>query len=194
MIKNLLHWMGLLMAVILLPAVASAQYKNTTGESTPPIQNQAKQKQSDVHRRFIGGMFGGGFSTYNSFVQVSPIFGYKITPKFHLGTRLTYIYESFKDPSVGVRYNLHSYGGGLFSRYLFYRFLFAQVEYELLSIPVYPYKGNRRAVNSFFVGGGIIQNVGKSGFSTITVLYNLHDTVYSPYSNPLIRVGFGISF
>ncbi len=167
---------------------ATAQYTNTTGMREGKV-TQKKRGFADRSRWFVGGMLGGGFSTYSSYAQVSPLIGYKVTPKFHVGTRLTYIYQSFKDYS-GRRVNLHIYGGSLLGRYRLFDFLFVQSEYEILSVPVYPYEGSRTAVNSLFVGGGLMQSAG-NGFATIGIYYNLLDSPNSPYSNPLIRIGFG---
>ncbi len=171
----------------LLTTHTEAQYRNLSGE------RQQKQKSYEPSRWFAGGMLGGGFSSTDSYIQIAPIIGYEVTPEFQVGTRLNYIYQSYKD-FYGQKYNLNNYGGSLFLRYRFFKYLFAQTEYEILSVPVYPYELNRRAVNSFFIGGGIIQSLGGSGFFTMTILYNLLDSEYSPYSNPLFRVGFGFGF
>ena len=74
--------------------------------------------------------------------------------------------------------------------------LFAQVEYELLSVEymIDPVTSSRRSINSLFIGGGLYQSMGGKGFATIAILYNVLETQYSPYSNPLIRVGFGVGF
>jgi hypothetical protein len=42
------------------------------------------------------------------------------------------------------------------------------------------------------VGGGIKQEIGVNSFLTLMLLYNLNETVNSPYSNPVIRVGFAV--
>ncbi len=74
--------------------------------------------------------------------------------------------------------------------------LFAHVEYEVLSIEYAhdPTTDMRKTINSLFVGGGLYQQMGSRGFATIAVLYNLLETEYSPYSNPVIRIGFGVGF
>ncbi len=177
-----------------LPVSSVAQYNNTTSQSVSKEQIRRHNRQRGTSKWFTGGMVGGGFSTNSSYFEVAPIIGYKATPKFYTGTRLTYIYQSYKSSYSGMRYNLHIYGGSLFARYILYKSLFAQTEYEILSVPVYPFEGSRRSVNSLFVGGGFMQQIGRTGFSTISILYNILDNEYSPYSNPLIRIGFGFGF
>lgn len=190
--KKLFLIIIVLTTILLFPQLLSAQYENTSGQEGSVQKHKTTGYKPS--RWFTGGMLGAGFSSYSSYVQVAPIIGYKVTPAFHVGSRITYIYEGFKDNYTGRKYNLHNYGASLFTRYALFKFLFLQAEYEVLSVPVFPYEGERRAVNSFFVGGGIMQNFGGSGFATISILYNVLDDQYSPYSNPLIRIGFGVGF
>ena len=139
---------------------------------------------------FVGGMIGGSFSNYGGSFEISPLVGYKVTENFHVGTRLTYIYSKYN----GKSYN--DYGGSLFGRYRFLDFLFGHVEYEVLSVQYVNvnYEDERRTISSLFVGGGLFQSVGGRGFATIAILYNVLETEYSPYSNPVIRIGFGVGF
>jgi len=175
-----------------------AQYENTSGKTQEGKVNKQKQKPM-VRKWFTGGMIGAGFSSYSTYVEIAPIVGYKITPDFHVGTRITYIYNSYKFiyqtvPPTEERVNLNHYGASLFLRYQFFKFLFAHVEYEALSFDLYKdLRGRDRIwVNSLFVGGGIYQNVGGRAFMTVAILFNLLDNEYSPYSNPMFRIGFGI--
>lgn len=186
---------------ILLSALTAspllAQYENTSGKKQEGKVIK-KQQKPIVRRWFTGGMIGAGFSSYSSYVEIAPIVGYKITPDFHVGTRITYIYNSYKvytGPTTEKRINLNHYGASLFARYIFFKFLFAHVEYEALNFDYYDYtigQHDRRWVNSLFVGGGLYQKVGGRGFMTFAVLFNLLDNQYSPYSNPIFRIGFGI--
>jgi len=140
---------------------------------------------------FVGGMIGGSFSNYGGSFEISPLVGYKVTEDFHVGTRLTYIYSKYN----GKSYN--DYGGSLFGRYRFLDFLFGHVEYEVLNVDISLYNDPQREsriINSLFIGGGLFQTMGGRGFATIAILYNVLETEYSPYSNPVIRIGFGVGF
>ena len=140
---------------------------------------------------FVGGMIGGSLSNNGGSFEISPLVGYKITDDFHVGSRLTYIYSKYD----GKSYN--DYGGSLFARHRFLEFLFAHVEYEVLNVDIsFVSDPNResRIINSLFVGGGLFQQMGGRGFATIAILYNLLETEYSPYSNPVMRIGFGVGF
>ena len=153
-------------------------------------QNLGSASSSEVKANpwFVGGMIGGSFSNYGGSFEISPLIGYKITPDVHVGSRITYIYSKYS----GKSYN--DFGGSIFGRYRFLKMLFAHVEYEVLSVEylTYNYENDRRTINSLFVGGGLYQSMGGRGFATIAILYNLLETEYSPYSNPVIRIGFGI--
>jgi len=137
---------------------------------------------------FVGGMIGGSFSNNGGSFEVSPLVGYKITDDFHVGSRITYIYSKY----FGTSYN--DYGGSLFARQRFLKMLFAHAEYEVLSIEYNNVQNEkfRMTINSLFLGGGLYQQMGGRGFATIAILYNVLETKYSPYSNPVIRIGFGV--
>ena len=173
---------------------AYAQYENTSGQKKEgDVKKRPKPQQPK--RWFVGGMFGAGFSSYSSYIEISPLVGYKITPDFHVGTRITYIWNSYQyqtGPYVNERVNLHHYGASLFARYVFFKGLFGQVEYEALSFDYYQLP--REWINSLFIGGGYYQNIGGRGFATFAILFNVLDNIDSPYTNPVIRIGFGGSF
>lgn len=190
----------LCLSFLFLPNALQAQYKNLTQSDSTHFQQQVGQvqkvnsskKESSAYRLFFGGGIGGGYSTYNSYIQIAPVVGYRITPKVQIGTNLTYLHQWFKN-FAGNKYNSSIYGGSLFLRYIFWKFLYAQTEYEILSVPdYYSTDANaRRTVNSLFAGLGFIQPLSGRSFFTVSVLYNFLDDKYSPYENPLIRVGFG---
>ncbi|MCX6285957.1 MAG: hypothetical protein NTY96_02435 [Bacteroidetes bacterium] len=109
------------------------------------------------------------------------------------------------------------YGGRVFLRYylrsIFHSWignLFAHAEYEYLAYiqPFHsdPYNGyiydpyNNRlspgqstvSYNSVLIGAGYSQPIGGRVFMDILILFNLNDAYYSPYSNPVFRIGVGV--
>jgi hypothetical protein len=175
--------------------ISNAQYENTSNQ----VQQQQAVKKPKVNRWFAGGMLGAGFSSYSAYVSVEPLIGYSITPSFQVGARFTYIYNSFTiyNGFQDVRYNLNSFGAGVFSRYIIYKGIMAEVEYENLNleyVDYYSFNEGRMWVPSLFLGGGYIQTVGGRGFASIAILWNVLENEYSPYVNPLIRIGFGVGF
>ena len=168
---------------------------------------QSEDEWADIRpidRLFFGGNFGLMFGTVTN-IEISPLVGYYLTPRLAAGggTR----FEYYRDKGYYAPYQTTIYGANLFSRYTIIRNLgeglniglntgiFAQVEYEALSLdrayfePPYTEEG-RFWVHSVLVGGGFIQPIGRRSAFILTVLYNLNETARSPYSNPIVRVGF----
>lgn len=165
--------------IFFISSTSYAQYQNL---------GNANQGEIKSNPWFVGGMLGGSFSNNGGSFEISPLVGYKVTPDFRVGTRITYIYSKF----YGRSFN--DYGGSLFAQHRLLNFLIAHAEYELLSVEFVDdmNKNQRRAISSLFLGGGLFQSMGGRGFVTIMILYNVLETQYSPYSNPVIRIGFGV--
>lgn len=169
-----------------------------TGFSTLQAQGSIRNTDENVQSKWVfGGGFGMGFSTYGSSIQLSPTIGYRATPKLEAGVRLLYNFYSIKQ--FGIRLNSHSYGGGPYVNYDIYRGLFAHAEYELLSFEGFFInnasqqidKLDRINLSSVFVGGGYRQYFSANAYGIFMVLYNLNESINSPYSNPVFRIGFG---
>ena len=89
-------------------------------------------------------------------------------------------------------YSTNIYGGGIFNQYFFLENFLAHAEYEILNLDS-PLNINKRInVHSFFVGGGYRSQIGGNSYASILLLYNLNESVDSPYTNPILRIGFGI--
>lgn len=145
----------------------------------------------------FGGNLGLQFGN-PTYVLLSPSIAY-IPPaeildeKLMLGLGVTYIYSKVK--YADVQYVSNIYGGRVFARYLVTDNLFAYTEYESLNAPNYLNDNSQRTwVNSFFVGGGYLQNIGGRGGFSVTVLYNLAWTPNNLiYSSPW-NIRFGVMF
>lgn len=146
-------------------------------------------------RWVAGGDFGLGFSAFGMNARVAPQIGYMLVPRWEAGLRLTYLYSNIKD--MGVRYHFHDVGGGIYTSYDVYKGFFLHGENELLSYNKAFFNSglltkDRVLVNSVFVGLGYRQYFGENSSTWIMLLYNINETLDSPYSNPLFRVGFGV--
>ncbi|MBL0343175.1 MAG: hypothetical protein IPP71_21290 [Bacteroidetes bacterium] len=147
---------------------------------------------------FFGGNLGLQFGNL-TYVDVSPLIGYKITEKLHAGIGATYIYYRYKD-SFG-NYETSIYGGRVFGRYYPIDNLFAHVEYEILNldVPASVPGSNydvlvRDNISSVLVGGGYVQPIGTNASLMLMVLFNLTEEQYSPYQNPIFRIGINAGF
>jgi hypothetical protein len=158
-------------------------------DSTMLRKNPPKERFID--RLFTGGNLGAQFGTV-TFVDVSPLLGYRITDKISAGIGATYQYYHYKDKFYDFETNV--YGGRGFGRYLFTDYLFGHAEYEYLNLEAFDFKRRRVDVGSLLAGGGYIQRIGNNAFLVAMILYNFTESVYTPYSNPIIRIGFNIGF
>jgi hypothetical protein len=157
------------------------------------VENRQPEYNFKSHLYFGGGL-GLQFGTM-TLIEISPLVGYNITPKFSIGLSPTYKYYKFNDyygQNLDLKTNV--WGGSIFSRYYIFDNVFAHVEYEslLYNIQSPGYPEMKQQYNSFFVGGGYNQRIGENSGMYIMVLWNLNDTPGSPYVNPIIRVGFTV--
>lgn len=141
---------------------------------------------------YFGGNIGLQFGT-STFIEISPLAGYKFTEKFSAGIGITYQYYHYKDNFYDFETNV--YGARVFSRYLFTDYLFGHVEYEYLSLEAFDFYPRRRVdVGSLLAGGGFMQRLGDNSAIVAMILYNFTESLYTPYQNPIIRIGvnFGL--
>lgn len=140
-------------------------------------------------RIYLGGNLGLQFGNPFTFVEVSPLIGLWLQPQILVGGGPVYRYFRRSD----INFEDNQFGGRLFSRYHFAENFFAHAEYELLNLTDYrfPPDNPRTNINSVLIGGGYVQNLGGSSLF-IMALVNLTETELTPYSNPVIRVGFNI--
>lgn len=164
-------------------------------------EEEMSEKPEWRERIFTGGGLGASFSSYYDYVSVSPLIGYRITPKLAGGLQLQYRYTNYKQtPS----YNTNDFGISPFLRFSIFGPFFLHAEYEYLSYQ-YPinYNGDkeRRGYDSFMAGGGFFQPVGRRTGFYVSALYNFtykdptspYD--YYPYNSPLVlRVGITAGF
>ncbi len=175
--KFIIRTVGIVILFLTLSTV-SGQENRRPLEEKPPLKD----------RLFFGGYFGLQFGTI-TLVDVSPLVGLNISNHFAVGLGLTYQY--YREKYLSYRYSTNIYGGRGFARYYFIQNFFAQAEYEILNFEPY-IESERINVHGFLLGGGFRQIVNRNSFISIVVLWNLNESIYSPYSNPVIRMGFGV--
>lgn len=153
-------------------------------------KNETKERIRD--KIFIGGNMGLQLGT-STYVEFSPLVGYNITPKLSAGIGATYQYFHYNDGYYNLKTNV--YGGRAFGRYMIMDYLFAHAEYEYLNLEAFDFYPRRRVdVVSILGGGGYMQRFGRNSALVAMILYNFTESVYTPYNNPVIRMGviFGL--
>jgi len=152
-------------------------------------------------RIFTGGGMGMSFGSYQDYIAISPMIGYRITEKFWGGSSFTFRYTKYK--ATTPSFKLYDYGINPFLRYSIFENIFIQAEYEYLNYE-YPYSADgttiRKTFDSFLAGGGFMQPIGDKAAFYVLALYNFsyQDPLpqdYSPYYSPwIIRAGVSIGF
>jgi len=143
-------------------------------------------------RMFVGGNVGASLgNTATSFVEISPLLGYKITEKFAAGAGITYQFFGQRQNN----YKATVLGWRTLARYdIWKNALFAQTEYEVLN-----YRengGDPFRIRRWPIGGGYRQNIGgRSAITAILMRDLLWDENASPYGSPWItRIGVNVGF
>lgn len=178
-----------------------------TGFTTP---GSAQGSSSFRDRLFFGGNFGIAIGEYTD-IELSPIVGYYITPRWAAGIGISYEYYNNKYHwNLGnfnyERIETHIWGGRLFTNYVIvnnvndwialgFNFrIFVHGEYEVLNYEkkFFNYGATgRELANNFLAGGGLRFPMGKRSSMNLTVLWNLNAKINDFYGNePFIRVGF----
>lgn len=177
--------------IILATSIISSKTFAQDNPNAPP----SPPKKPFKDRLFVGGNIGLQFGTL-TYIDISPKVGYKLTERFAAGIGATYIYINDKRYR-GFEYSTDIYGGRVFGQYKIFDNVLAYSEFEVLNGEVYDdllAEMIRRNITSLLVGGGYVQPVGGRSNIMILVLWNLLESRYSIYQNPVIRIGFNLGF
>ncbi|MBN2273368.1 MAG: hypothetical protein JXR41_02860 [Bacteroidales bacterium] len=169
------------------------------------------QEEQDVknmpfgQRLIYGGDFGLSFGT-NTYINISPYVGYRITNRLSAGLGPIYIYEKYK------YYDLRTstYGGKALMSFTVIKDIgqylnigigniIFHTENEVISIEKLYYNvatmkyyntEERIWIDNWLIGGGLNQPFGMRGGINIFILWDVTQNDYSPHSNPIVRLGF----
>jgi len=177
---------------------------DSVGNNVTIPENEKQRKRPARKKLFFGGYMSLRFGTVTD-IELAPIVGYQLTPRFSVASGIKYEYYSDRY----YNYDTHIYGFKVFSRFNIIQDLnriipagismsiFVHAEYEGLSLESrYFDYGNqfpgqdRFWLNTFLVGGGIRQPIGPKAGIYFSILWNLNDNINSIYSNPIMRIGF----
>jgi len=175
------------MLLVIVAIQSSGQGKDNSLKGTP------------FKERIVpGGGFGFGFSSSQDYFSLSPSIGYMLTARLMAGTGFTYRFTKYKFYTPALK--LKDYAANPFLRFIVYRNIFLQTEYEYLNyeFPVSASETIREDFGSFMAGGGFIQPIGKKLGLYVMALYNFSYKTpvagdYSPYNSPLV-VRAGVNY
>lgn len=170
-----------------LPEVFAQEFVQSENSQTPK-----KEHGFNKERLFFGGGLGLQFGDID-LVSIAPEVGYRFTDRFAAGIGISYYYIS---TASNQGFSTEIYGGKIFGSYIVFENLFAHAEYEALSMETKYFNSNlypeqkRFNVGSVLVGAGYKFGLGKNSYLNLLMLWNLNETIYSPYSNPILRMNF----
>lgn len=182
--RNLLYFFVFALAVF-----------NLHGQTDSLTNARKKQEQErrakwlDKDRFYWGGNVGAWIGN-PTFVDVSPLVGYMVTPKLGIGLGAIYNYYSYRYGPY--QYAVNFYGGRLNARYFIFENVFLQAGYDRINRDnPYSYVPNERVwVDNILVGGGFRFAIGDKMYGIASGLWNLNQGPLSPYPNPIIQIGF----
>lgn len=167
-------------------------------EETQTNSASDQKGESKFFDRFVvGGNLGASFGN-TTYIDASPLIGYKVTPAFIAGAGFTYQFVSYKDPyGFYADYKANVLGPRVFLEYDLFMGIFAHAEYEYLWVsitPEEPYLPYKAEAAGLFPGLGYKSQIGNNAYLKVLALYNVLWTSSSPlYSSPFqLRFGFTI--
>ena len=194
---------------ICISSIAQYEYPGETKDS----KDGKEKKKGWYHESkfYFGGNLGLSFGTY-TYIELAPIAGYKITPRFWTGLGPKYMY--IKESSY---YETSVYGLKTFALFSIFKNInekinigigdiFVYAEDEVLNVepitfhnvysPVYPYqylysyyqKEPRKWVNVTLIGGGLRFPLGERAGFSIMVLWDISQNPEYSYRNPEVRI------
>jgi hypothetical protein len=165
------------------------------GQST---QNNSQAPPSGFGQNFsIGGSFGAYFGG-TTYIGLEPLLSYHFNKNFMVGVGTIYQYVSVDEQVYGYAYSSSSYGGRVTALYFLpdqFSRVFIMGEYDVLNVPelsLYTYQVDRGTLAMPMVGIGWKEPVSDKLFFCIYGLWNFNNSIYNPYSNPVINAGFDI--
>lgn len=144
-------------------------------------------------RIYTGGglALNGGSDAYGNryfYFAVNPIVGYMVTPKFSVGTGVTWQRFAYTQP---IKLNIDQYGVSPFMRYNFEQ-MFVYGEYMLINTPTFVNTNERRNFDRLLLGLGYRQPIGPRSAINIMALYDvIYDNQDRAFASPWVfRVFF----
>lgn len=194
-----------LLGVVCLSMILS--FASTNASAQVRVRDSSKTRGVSSSKFFFGGSIGFTFGSY-TYVNISPVVGYRFTPRWTVGVGGTFQYYKTNSSLFNNTESI-VYGGSGFVRYMIVQDIgklipmvktdggfYLHTEYEALSLETSVFdqdnelSGKRYWARSVLVGGGFRQQVGRRAYLFLELLWNLTYDSQLPYNNPLFRVGF----
>lgn len=174
----------LLLFLLLLVSVSHCMAQQTKDEEKPHVFKNTM---------FTGGGLGVQFGN-TTIIEVSPHFGYYPLENISIGVGLTYQYINDRV----YKTNINVIGGRVFTRlYLpFFNYIYAHGEYEYIAYysDIFSTNGKKSwySVNNVLAGIGYRQPISERTSLNFMLLWNLNESEYNLYNNPIFRTSIDI--
>ena len=192
-------------AILILTILLASSYTI----SAQQVQLEEREDESRRGKWYIIPEVDLWFGNY-SIVEVTPQIAYHITDRWSVGTGINYNFYREIPNYYTDGYSTHLYGARAFSRfavltnaeewlpvYLFSD-LFVHFEFQMMNLerkyfyaPSFPDIG-RFWTEQIYVGAGFTQKISQFSSYSLTLLWDLNRNIYSPYGNPVYRIGLNI--
>lgn len=156
---------------------------------------KAADKKPMKNRVYYGGNVGLSFGSYFR-ISVTPLVGYKLSPKTSVGVKVGY--EYIEDKRYDPKLTSSNYGGSFFARYRIHPRVYFHGEFAYIS---YKYKisdieSDRQWVPFLLLGAGYYQPITPNTVFIVEVLFDVLQDDKSPYEkwNPWVSIGVGVGF
>ncbi len=179
----------------------TAESENMQPDNTLVNQEEQNSTQPEKESKFnksklyYGGYLNLSFGSYTR-IGIEPLVGYKVTPKFSIGGKLSYNY--IKDKRYTQEYTTNNFGFSLFTRYRVVPRIYGHAEFSSINYELFYTDGSskREWVPFLFLGGGYSQPITKNSWLTAEVLFDVLQNENSPYKNwePFFSIGVGVGF
>lgn len=191
----------LFFVLVTLKAQNPVNIASKLGVPTDPKLEKNKEL-SFGERLYLGGDFGLSLGRTQTFINISPLVGYKLNEKFSVGAGPVFQYWQdqviYIDNQTGFQYQKEVssliYGGKGFGRLFLFKDFFANAEFEYISanLPIQEGLTERRWIPAIWAGAGYMIRLNDKAGINIMALYNpIFDRQNSPYTSPFdVRVGF----
>ncbi len=179
--------------------IETTEQDQTAPKNDDETGDNSSSKSNDWQDRIVvGGNLGAQFGA-STYVEVSPIVGYKVTDMFTAGVGFTYQYfsQNYNDPTITFDNKGYVYGPRVFLQHDLVYGLFAHVEYEYAWYKFKYEDANlgefSGAVPALFLGGGYNYYISDNAKFQIMALYDVLHGANSLYYSPLVfRMGINI--
>jgi len=185
--------------VLLSILIALPLFAQTPEEPAPapPPPSAEKPKTPIGHRFFFGGGVGASFGDVD-YVEVAPMVGFKVVPRFDLGLQPFYRWtdDGRYSPSVATS----DYGATLFARVRVVAGFFVEADYQYTNYEYPDFAGGttRDTYDAFLLGGGYAFPIGDYVAFYTSALYDFSydgNNVNRPYDSPVrFQVGVSVGF